>query len=381
MSLPSSAAHPGPPAATTRVHIIGSGLIGASVGMALRNKGFAVTLEDLSPTSAALARDLGAGDLLAEHPVPDAVDVVVTATPPDVTANVVLAAQTRYPSAVVTDVASVKQIIVDEISERGGDLRRFVGGHPMAGRERSGAIAARADLFEGRTWVLTPTADTAEDALALVRHLAAATGAAVVILDASEHDAAVAAVSHVPQIAASVVAARLEELSETSIALAGQGVRDVTRIAASDPGLWTQILVGNAPAIQVVLAEVIRDLQDLQTAMDDIARDGAHDLGAPGSRAVIATRLAAGNAGHARIPGKHGQAPTAYGSVVVLVPDEPGQLGRLFNDMGEVGVNLEDLRLDHAQGQPFGLAEVFVLPAALGHLIDSLHERGWRLHV
>ncbi|MBC7308431.1 MAG: prephenate dehydrogenase [Actinomycetales bacterium] len=364
----------------TRVHVIGTGLIGGSVGLALRARGFSVSLEDLSPTSAALARDLGAGDLPAEPVDPATVDIVVVATPPDVTADVVVLAQQRYASATVTDVASVKQIIVDEVRQRGGDLSRFVGGHPMAGRERSGAISARADLFEGRTWVLTPSDETTEAALAAVRRLAEATGAAVVILGAAEHDAAVAAVSHVPQIAASVVAARLEELSETSVGLAGQGLRDVTRIAASDPGLWTQILVGNAPAVRDVLAEVIEDLRALERALSDIARDGAHDIGAPGSRAVIAGRIAAGNAGHARIPGKHGQAPTAYGSVIVLVPDEPGQLGRLFNDVGEAGVNIEDLRLDHAQGQPFGLAEIFVVPAALKHLVESLTGRGWRLH-
>ena len=366
---------------TARVHVIGTGLIGASIGMALRSQGTRVTLEDLSPTTAALARDLGAGGL--PGPVDGEaglVDVVVVATPPDVTSDVVVTAQSRFPSAVVTDVASVKRIIVEEVDARGGDLTRFVGGPPMAGRERSGAISARGDLFEGRTWVLTPTDRTAPDAVATVRRLAEAMGASVVSLDPAEHDAAVAAVSHVPQIAASVVAARLEHLSDTSVALAGQGVRDVTRIAASDPGLWTQILVGNAPAVRAVLDDVIGDLQDLKEALSAIARDGSHDLGAPGSRAVIAGRLAAGNAGHSRIPGKHGSAPTAYGSVVVFVPDEPGQLGRLFNDVGEAGVNLEDLRLDHAQGQPFGLAEIFVVPGAIGHLTEALTQRGWRLH-
>lgn len=362
----------------TRVHIIGSGLIGASIGMALRARGLDVSLEDLSPTSAALARDLGAGDLGNGS---ESVDVVVVATPPDVTGHVVVAAQQRFPAAVVTDVASVKQIIVDEVDQLGGDLSRFVGGHPMSGRERSGAISARKDLFEGRTWVLTPSPATTEEALGTVRSLAELTGAAVVVLAAAEHDAAVAAVSHVPQVAASVVAARLEELSDTAVSLAGQGVRDVTRIAASDPGLWTQILVGNAPAIQAVLDDVIADLTDVSDAIGEIARDGAHDQGAPGSRAVIARRLSAGNAGYARIPGKHGQAPTAYGSVVVLIPDEPGQLGRLFNDIGDAGVNIEDLRLDHAQGQQFGLAEIFVVPGVLGHLTDSLHERGWRMHL
>lgn len=366
------------PRAPLRVHVIGTGLIGGSIGMALHAKGQRVSLEDLSPTSAALARDLGAGEVIGDPD--DAPHVVVVATPPDVTGDIIVSAQQRFPSAVVTDVASVKRIILDEITAKGGDLSRYVGGHPMAGRERSGAVSARGDLFEGRTYVLTPTEQTAADSLAMVRAMAEATGAAVVVLTAAEHDDAVAAVSHVPQIAASVVAARLEDLPERSISLSGQGVRDVTRIAASDPGLWTQILAGNAPAVRAVLMDVVDDLSTILSALDALSDSGAHDTGAPGARAAIAHRIAAGNAGYARIPGKHGAAPTAYTAVTVLVPDKPGQLGRLFNDMGDAGINLEDIRIEHAEGRPFGLAEVFVVPAAAGPLSEALSARGWRLH-
>ena len=165
-------------------------------------------------------------------------------------------------------------------------------------------------------------------------------------------------VSHLPQVAASLVAARLREVPEAAVALAGQGVRDVTRIAASDPVLWTQILAGNASAVRHVLQLAQDDLARLVASLDALA-DGALGSGdVVGARGVVATLVAQGNEGHARIPGKHGAAPTTYAQVPVLVPDRPGELARLLADVGESGVNLEDLRLEHSQGQPVGLAEI-----------------------
>jgi len=215
-----------------------------------------------------------------------------------------------------------------------------------------------------------------------VRRAALATGAAVTTLDATEHDEAVAAVSHLPQLAASLVAARLEHLPASAVALAGQGLRDVTRIAASDPGLWTQILSGNAAAVKALLMEVAADLQQVIGALDDLAADRTSALpgDAPGARGVLAAVVAAGNAGHARIPGKHGAAPTAYETVRVLIPDEPGQLGRLFADVGDLGINIEEFKLDHGLGQSFGLAEVDVVPAVSAALAEGLSQRGWRIH-
>ena len=135
------------------VRIVGSGLLGASLGLRLRQLGARVQLEDASPASAALARDLGAGDIAtADSPAPQ---LVVVATPPDVSGDVVKASLDRFPEAVVTDVASVKARIVGEVAGHPG-AERYAGSHPMAGRERSGAIAADADLFVGRPWVITP---------------------------------------------------------------------------------------------------------------------------------------------------------------------------------------------------------------------------------
>ena len=359
-----------------RVRIVGTGLIGASLGLALSRRGFQVSLDDPSPTAAALARDLGAGVLAADTvAVPD---VVVVAAPPDVVADVVAAELSQWPDAVVTDAASVKGAVLTALQDKGADLSRYVGSHPMAGREKSGAAAAQVDLFEGRSWVVAPGPQASAGAVDMVRQIAEAAGSAVLVMTPDEHDAAVAAVSHVPQIAASLVASRLRDLPSGAVALSGQGIRDVTRIAASDPSMWTQILAGNAPAVRGVLESFAQELDGVLAALRLLESDP--DGGSVGARAVLARTVADGNAGRALIPGKHGAAPTTYATVVVVVPDEPGALGRLLRDVGEAGVNMEDLHLEHGIGQPFGLAELSVLPAAVQPLITALSSLGWPVH-
>jgi len=359
-----------------RVRIVGTGLIGASLGIALSRAGFQVSLDDPSPTAAAIARDLGAGVLAADTvAVPD---VVVVAAPPDVVAQVVEAELSRWPDAVVTDAASVKGAVLTALQGRGADLSRYVGSHPMAGREKSGAMAAQGDLFEGRSWVVAPGPQASAGAVDMVRKIAETAGSVVLIMTPDEHDAAVAAVSHVPQIAASLVASQLRHLPSGAVALSGQGIRDVTRIAASDPSMWTQILVGNAPAVRGVLESLARELDGVLVALRRLESDP--DGGSVGARAVLARAVTDGNAGHALIPGKHGAPPTTYATVIVVIPDEPGALGRLLRDVGEAGVNMEDLHLEHEIGQPFGLAELSVLPDSVQPLITALSSLGWPVH-
>ncbi|GAB3597798.1 prephenate dehydrogenase [Angustibacter peucedani] len=363
-----------PVALPATVRVVGTGLVGTSVALALRGLDVEVVLADPSPSAVALARDLGAGRLAGPD---DVVDLVVVAAPPDVVADVVAAELVAHPAAVVTDVASVKSLPLQRLHDLGADLSRYVGGHPLAGRERSGAVAARADLFTGRPWVLTPTDATSSAAVDLVRATAQALGAVVAVMDATDHDEAVAVVSHVPQVAASLVAARLRAVPDQAVALSGQGVRDVTRIAASDPHLWTQILAGNATAVARTLHALRDDLDAVIAAVDAL---GAEPDDAPGARAAVAGLVAAGNEGQARIPGKHGTAPTAYVGVPVVVPDRPGELARLLRDVGDAGVNLEDLRLEHSEGRPMALAEIDVVPAAAQTLVEALRALGWTVH-
>jgi prephenate dehydrogenase len=363
-------------AVTTRVLIRGTGLIGTSLGIALTRTGYAVLLADPSPTAERLARDLGAGQLA--HESAEQPDLVIIAAPPDVAAGAVAQSLSRWPSAVVTDVASVKGAVVDGARAAGADLTRYVGSHPMAGRERSGAGHARGDLFEGRAWVVVPAPESTESTIQAVTESARAVGSVVTVMDATTHDDAVATMSHLPQIAASLVAAQLRSLDDRALGLAGQGVRDVTRVAASDPRLWTQIIAGNATSILEVLGRVHADLGELLGALSALADPDAPD-DAVGSLEVVNRTITHGNVGHARIPGKHGAGPAAYLPVTALVPDTPGELARLLTDVGEAGVNLEDLRIDHGLGQPFGLAEIMVVPAAAEHLQQALEAKGWRV--
>ncbi|MFS0854415.1 prephenate dehydrogenase [Microbacterium sp. 179-I 3D4 NHS] len=349
------------------VRIVGAGLLGASVGHALRAKGVDVALTDSSPAQLRLAVDYGAGRLTADDDQPV---LIVVAVPPDVTADVVQAELGRFPDAVVTDVASVKLEPFRELQRRGVDLTRYIGSHPLAGRERGGAISARADLFIGRPWVVCRDEETRAADLALVEALALDVGAMPLEMTPEEHDRSVALTSHVPQVVASLLAARLAGAEDGALRLAGQGVRDTTRIAASAPELWVQILGANAGPVVEILDALAADLHAVSEALRQPA--------APGARRIVAETIRSGNDGVERLPGKHGQ-NRRFESLVVMVDDTAGQLGRLFGELGELGVNVEDLRLEHSPGAQFGLAEISVEPAALQGAIAGLQERGWRI--
>ncbi|WP_285113774.1 prephenate dehydrogenase [Leifsonia sp. fls2-241-R2A-40a] len=349
------------------VRVVGAGLLGASVGLGLRARGVDVLLADASPAHLRLAADYGAGRL-DDGAIEPA--LIVVAVPPDLTGRVVAEELAAHPDAVVTDVASVKVAPLAELQDAGVDLSRYVGGHPLAGRERGGPSSARADLFIGRPWVVAARPENPRSAVSLVEALILDLGATPVEMDATQHDAAVALVSHAPQIVSSLMAKRLTDSPEAALALAGQGVRDVTRIAASEPELWVQILGANAPAIVEILRAYRDDLDRVLVALGDVDASGA--------RRAIAEEIAGGNVGVSRLPGKHGQ-DRKYSRFVVMVEDRPGELARLLHELGELGVNMEDLRLEHSPGAPFGLADIAVLPEVLHRTVDDLTDRGWRI--
>lgn len=358
------------------VRIVGTGLLGASIGLALRGLGVDVVLHDPSRTTVLLARDVGAGRL--PGPDDEPVRLVVVAVPPDVTGEVVAAELAAHPEAVVTDVASVKSAVVGVLEASGADLSRYVGSHPMAGSERTGPTAARPDLFTGRPWVVVGGQSSGPAVLA-VRGLVTDLGGTPVLLDARAHDDAVALVSHLPQIAASLVAARLRDADPQALDLAGQGLRDVTRVAASDPALWTSILTANATSVLPPLRALRDDLEVLIEALDHAAAAGETEGVRSGALGAVAGTIAAGNAGVSRIPGKHGGMRREYDVVTVLVPDTPGELARLLADVGAAGINLEELALDHAPRQPVGLAAISVLRGLRAELEVVLEARGWRV--
>ncbi len=347
------------------VEVIGVGLLGTSLALALRAAGVEVLLSDVSPEHLRTASGLGAGRARTEADVPQ---VVVVAVPPDHLATVIAAALDEAgPDTVVTDVGSVKSAPLAAVAghPRAG---RYVGSHPMAGSERSGPLAGHAALFQGRPWAITPHLDADVDAVETVEEMVKLTGAVPVWLTPHEHDRAVARTSHVPHLMAALTASRLAHAPENHLTLSGQGVRDVTRVAAGEPNLYGQIVSANSDAVLELLGEVRGDLDRL------IAAIGA------GDRTALTGVLAVGVAGTQAIPGKHGEPARPMVSVWVSVPDSPGALAQLLADSVASEVNIEDIRIDHDPARPTGLVELVVDETRGEHLHDALESRGWTTH-
>jgi prephenate dehydrogenase len=219
-------------------------------------------------------------------------------------------------------------------------------------------------------WVVCREPGNSTESVRLVEDLIHDLGASVIEMSADDHDRAVALVSHAPQIVSTLMAAQLTSATDAQVRIAGQGVRDVTRIAASSPDLWVQILGANAHAVVEVLRGVHTDLGAVIDSLDA--------LDSSGSRSTLAQTISRGNEGVSRLPGKHGQNRT-FSSVTVLIDDRPGQLAQLLVDIGELAINLEDLNLEHAPGAQMGTVEFSVVPEAVDRLVVDLEKRGWRV--
>ncbi|WP_300345315.1 prephenate dehydrogenase [Nesterenkonia sp.] len=368
-----------------RTLIRGTGLLGASIGLGLRAAGAEVWLSDPSPTAEAIAEDIGAGTRVRGE-APE-VELVVVAAPPEVTARETAAALLQHPEAAVIDIASVKVQILAELLAAAADetnplsrehLARYVGTHPMAGREKSGPVAARGELFTSMPWVICPAEDpdtgeqlSGPEAVETAAEMARILGASAHRMPAATHDESVALISHLPQIAASLVASRLQEAPVGALALSGNGLRDVTRIAASDPNLWVQILSANARPVVEILYGLREDVERLISTLEAPT--------APGGHADIAQLIAEGNAGVVRIPGKHGAPPQSFAVLTVIVDDKPGQIAAVLNDVASVGVNVEDLRMEHSAGHQVGMVELSVLPGRRDELAQALRGMGWKV--
>jgi prephenate dehydrogenase len=372
--------------------VLGTGLIGTSIALALREAGVPVWLADQDRAAARLAADIGAGVPLpaGEPPGPEPwAELAVLAVPPADVAVALAAAQGQRLARWYTDVASVKALPVRQAAALGCDLASFVPGHPLSGRERSGPAAARADLFLGRPWVICPGPQTAPAAVAAVTSLVGCCRAELVHLSAEEHDQWVALVSHAPHVVAAAMAAQLTGAPAGALGLAGQGLRDVTRVAGGDSTLWTQILAANAAPVARVLSQVAGDLAAAADALAEAAARAGPGPGQPGqprsgpghpghpSLKSLAGLLDEGSAGVALIPGKRGLPARDSTVVQVVIPDRPGELARLFQVAGDAGVNIEDFGIEHSPGLPVGVAELTVRPDAAGRLTQALAAAGW----
>ncbi|MFI7667290.1 prephenate dehydrogenase [Nocardia sp. NPDC049526] len=268
------------------VAIIGTGMIGTSIALALRKQGILTYLCDRDPNAAAMAAARRAGVVgLPAAPV----DVAVLAVPPSDIAAVLAECQTKSLAHFYTDVGSVKVAPTAEAEVIGCDLTNYVGGHPMVGSARSGPLAASADLFRDRAWALTPLADASPAAIDAVVELVGLTGAHAVMVTPSEHDRAVARISHVPFLVASALAASIEGADDAVSRLCESAIRDVMRFTAGDSALWTDILRANATEVSKVLSEIAGELM---TVAGSMCSDSAE----------LIALLNRGNAGRALLP-------------------------------------------------------------------------------
>lgn len=332
--------------ALQRVAVVGCGLIGGSFALASQRLAAVerVAVWDLDPQVRARARHLGVGDVVADR-LDDAIadaDLVLLGVPvAHITAAATsVVAHLRRP-AVVTDVGSVKAGPVRDVEAmlagHPGLAPRFVGGHPMAGREHSGVGAAQATLFQGAAWILTPTTRSHPAAFEQLGAYLRSLGARVVAVDPAVHDRLVAVASHLPHVLATALmglAADAATTEEAVLTIAGGGFRDVTRIAASEPGLWVDILIENREAVVDALGRYDHRLQAAQHAVERQDRDTLRRL------------LAEGQEARMRLPGKPAAGPLV--DVVVAVDDRPGSLAVVTTTLGEAGVNIEDLNMRHA---------------------------------
>ncbi len=346
--------------ALSHVRIVGSGLIGSSIGLALVQKGVGVTMIDSDTGAQALAQDLVKSEPTGTP------DLIILASP---ISSIVPALESEKSSPVklgFMDISSVKTKVKVEVSSSGFDLTRFLPTHPMAGREVGGAQSARADLFRARPWILDSDGvnpELREAGLELISLL----GAIAIEMDSKSHDQAVALVSHLPQLVASLLASQLEGADESWLDLAGAGLRDTIRIAGSNPDLWKEIVGANSSAIAPLLARFIEDAQLLLNGLSD--------------EKVVAGVIAAGQRGRNLIPGKHGGQQRSYTYLPIVIEDKPGQLAALFEECARAEVNVEDLAIEHSPGQFTGLITLALSEEGAKKLSSHLQEKGWSVHL
>lgn len=349
-----------------RLLVVGAGLVGTSVALAARAAGYDVTVDDRDPERVEVACSLGAGRPRAEDPGPW--DLAVVAVPPAATGQVLEGLIRSGSTLTISHVSSVQLHPQRYLETSAVALNRFCGGHPVAGSERSGPGFATPELFRDRPWVLCPTDSTRPDAVEAVEALARACGARTTRMSAAAHDELFAHLSHAPQLVASALAAALLGLSRDDAQLAGTGLRDTSRLADSEPELWAEIVAANRRAVAAALRDVVAPLDDLLAALDESSQAAA-----AATRALVE----AGGRGRRLLAGKHGKQPERWDAVDVVVPDQPGTLARLLADTADCGVNVEDIRVEHAAGQPLGVVSLMVRSAGRAALTATLRERGW----
>jgi len=345
------------------VRIVGSGLIGTSIGLCMKAAGAAVEVVDTDANNAKMAQDLIKSSSLAQP------ELIVVAVPISANQEMVIQLLNANPNSIVCDLSSVKSDLLLKVKQLSDRSANFISLHPMAGREVSGAENARADLFKGRAWIAVSDDSTSEKAKKVGSDLVAICGSTLYWMSSLEHDQTVAKISHLPQILSSLLAGALLDISGDNLNLSGQGLRDLTRLANSDSKLWSEIFLTNRAVISPLLDQIISDLQNLKSSLNKNDQQ-------------VFEFMEKGKRGKNKIPGKHGEKARDYSYLPIVIDDKPGELARIFNECAKISVNIEDLSIEHSPGQETGLITLALsdvdcvkLSAHLGNLGFKVHQR------
>ncbi len=345
-----------------KITIVGSGLIGTSMGLSLRGHGHLINFEDIEPAQKDIAQDLVGSRFEGES------DLVVIATPAVEVFAALKSAYEANPQSKFIEISGLKSELLREVDKISGLREKFCATHPMAGREISGATAARADLFEGRTWILTPGETTSPEVIQVAKTIISQMGATVLTRTAGEHDRAIALVSHLPQVLSSLTASALVGKDQKDIDLSGQGLRDVSRLGESSPELWRELLISNR-------AELLPLLKDIENELSKLISNIDH-----GDKDAVGEFLRKGNLGRSYIPGKHGGKQRDYSYLPIVIDDKPGQLAKIVDECARANVNIEDLNIEHSPGQETGLITLALSREDAEVLHAQLQKNGWRVH-
>ncbi len=352
--------------ARRRALVVGTGLIGGSIALALRRRGWHVSGTDSDAGRLEEALSSGVIDAGGDDPEAEVVFVAVPAGVVASTVAAVLADQHRRPDVVVTDVCGVKAPVVRRAAHP-----RFIGGHPMAGSEQIGLAGADADLFEGAVWVLTPTESTDLDSFDRLKGIVGSLGADVIMLSPADHDRLVAVVSHVPHLVAATLMNAASDGAEhdaTLLRLAAGGFRDMTRVAAGHPGIWPDICVENSTAIVGALDTLLDQLR--------ATRDRVAGL----DRAALLADLQRASAARRSLPARAVR-PDRLAELRIPVPDRAGVLAEITSLAASAGIGIYDIEIAHSTEGPRGVLILVVDGAEAAVLAAAVEGRGYRCRV
>ena len=344
------------------VKVIGAGLIGTSIALSLKKYGLSIQMQDIDPKAERLANDL-VGGVELENP-----DLIIVAASIGANLNLVLNTLKLNSKSIVMDIASVKSNLLDEVTKLSENAENFISSHPMAGREVSGAESARADLFEGRAWLGIESKSSSDQAREYLTEVVEICGGTLYWLSAKQHDEAVAAISHLPQVLSTSLAYTLSKQDAGTLNLAGQGLRDLLRLSGSNPKLWSELLLANKNTLASYLDEMIKTLSQIKQSLSE------------SNQVKLEGIFKTGNDVYAKLPGKHGGQLRNYSYLPIVIDDQPGQLAKIFNECAKIKVNIEDLSIEHSPGQQTGLITLALNEKDAKELSIHLQNAGWNVH-